>query len=453
MPSNFFVSRGASVLAPALCLAISACTVVPTAHVGATAQASVKPSGGAPSVTTGQDAQVKLTPGPAEAAPTAAPTLPAVVPNLGLVLDGLVTIDAAALLDNKFAEVNGSSVRLLGEHGAGLISDKGYGLVANNGGTLVANNGSTAVATSGGSITSKVKYALPFGLLDAGSSTTANVGAHALVPVQGMVVTALSLRDGSVLAGPIATDAQGRYHLGFVQAPQSNLQIVASINHLDDAKFHYETLIGPTAAPVLTSDTTRAVADYLVRVLAARLQRTIDDRIAGKEVVASTTGVAIDDGSQALVARFNTAIAKVDPRVVALIDLDGTSQPGTFSKDFAHRVLSFANLNGAAFNDFYQATEELRQFAAGLPKPADPPLADQIVALASYGPDAKKIPDLLVSYGMSSVLANAFYDRLSKAGIQISLETAQVAKDNYLTALGPVFAGLQAPASGGSVIN
>lgn len=362
-----------------------------------------------------------------------APTPP---PGLAQVLQGTVSIDAAQLLANKFAEPAGTGVRLIGEHGAGLISDNGYGVIGNS---LVSNNGSQIVG--------KVKFTVA----DVAATSGAAAHPHDLVPVQGMLVSAISLLDGSVLAGPVATDASGHYHLGFASAPKGNMRIVAAVHNLEsDPAYSYDTLVAPSATMVVTSDTTRAVASYLVEVLAARLQHPIDDRIAGRTVSLSASDAASVTTDTDFVNRFNTALAKADPALVAYLDKDGTDQPGTFARNFARRVLGHVSLDDPNIVDLAQLTEKLRAYSAGLSTPPEPPLIDQIVKLASYGPDAKGIPPLLQRYGMSASDAATTFDRLQKDGIAITVLTAAAAAENYQEALGPTFASLPSGLIGGS---
>jgi hypothetical protein len=389
-----------------IALALAACTTPP-------AQKPVHKASGAPLA-----AQASAAPATAAPTPTAEPSP---LPSLGLVLEGLVKVDAASLLANNYAQPTATGVSLVGEYGAGLISDKGFGLVANNGSAIITNNGST--------LTTKVKR----GLLDA-------AGAHDLVPVQGIIVSAVSLYDGTVLAGPVATDEAGRYHLGFVAAPASNIRIVARVTKLEDqARFTYSTFVQPQPAAVETTDSTRAVAELLVRVLAGRLQHSLDDRLSGQAVTVSADGLAPtdDENTKRVVAQFNLAIANASLDLVKRIDEEDTGVHGAFSRNFAQRVLSFAKLGTPPYQDLLEVLELLRKFEAGLATPREKPLLDEIVEAASYYKTTGQIPALLASLGMPQDQADALYERMSKDTNAITVETGAIAAANNEAVLGP----------------
>lgn len=306
---------------------------------------------------------------------------PNAVPSLGLLLDGRVAVDPSALLANKLVEKTAAGVKLLSDNGLGLIANNGGGLLSDNGLGLIANN-------SAG-----------FRVLQA---TTA------LQPVEGMWVKAVSLYDGKLLAGPVATNAEGRYKLGFLNAPARNIRIVAEVPlKVPDARFSYATLIPPKPASVVTNDSTRAITRYILGVLPARIQPFL-------EMVKAGTPPEIKPKDESYEKKLKETLAKIPP--AKMIEADKKTP---VAMAISERMISFADLTMPLYQEFYGVTEEIRTFGEAIQPAPEVPLVDQVMQLAGDKETAKQIPDLLKKYGMPDARAIDVGARLEQKGIAI----------------------------------
>ena len=349
----------------------------------------------------------------ASTAPVAEAT-PEPLPSLGLLLSGQVTIDTSAMLALGLAERTAVGVKLISNNGPGLISDKGVGLISNNSAGLISNNSGALVA--------KTKY----GLRQA-------AGGRALLPVQGMLVKAVSLRTGEVLAGPIATDAEGRYRLGFIAKPETNMQIVAWVNNKEaEADFNYGAFVPPAEAPVVTTDTTDLICEYMIRVLAARVQRGIDIRKRGEDLSINPNDLPNpDERKQA--EDINEVLGKITPEMATVLD-----QGGVTARKFAERTVAYADLSKPAFAELQAVFERLRAFDAGLATPPVPSVPDEVVSLLYEVNTIADIPAALEKHGMSKEEAAALAARMDATASELNSELARVGNEHSGEVLGPL---------------
>ncbi|MFN3430601.1 MAG: hypothetical protein ACK46X_11680, partial [Candidatus Sericytochromatia bacterium] len=314
---------------------------------------------------------------------------PAAVPSLGLLLDGRVAVDPSALLANKLVEKTAAGVKLLSDNGLGLIANNGGGLLSDNGLGLIANN-------SAG-----------FRVLQA--SASAPQAGTALKPVEGMWVKAVSLYDGKLLAGPVATNAEGRYQLGFLNAPARNIRIVAEVPlKVPDARFSYATLIPPKPASVVTNDSTRAITGYILGVLPARIQPYL-------EMVKAGTPPEIKPKDESYEKKLKETLAKIPP--AKMIEADKKTP---VAMAISERMISFADLTMPIYQEFYGVTEEIRTFGEAIQPAPEVALVEQVMTLAGDKATAKQIPDLLKKYGMPEARAIDVGARLEQKGIAIA---------------------------------
>ncbi|MNS12985.1 hypothetical protein D3C72_445650 [compost metagenome] len=307
---------------------------------------------------------------------TTASANPKPIQSLGLLIAGRVTVEPAAIVASKAGQVTERGVSIIGNHGGGLLSDNGLGVIANNSAGYRIHQTDTG-----------------------------------LKPVEGMWVKAISLLDGKLLAGPVATDADGRYRLGFLKAPERNMRIVAAVPGQEtNASVTYTTLVPPKQVEVVTTDTTRLAAAYILEVLPQRLQPAID--ALKREAVYQKR-----PGDPEEVAMFASQLAGVPHDKLAAADVDGT-----IARGISERIVAFADLNNPIFASLNEDVEELRAFSNGLAQQPTPSLPDQFLAMVRRpGGGLKELPALLQSLGMPEAKAQALTKRLSDKGDQVGM--------------------------------
>jgi hypothetical protein len=361
---------GFRLAALAVMVAIAACAGVPTASKS-TKKTSTK------------TATSKVS--PAKATSSKQPT-PAPSPSLGLLLEGQVAVEPGALLDGKLAQVTSTGVKLISNNGGGIISDNGLGIISDNGLGIISDNGLGIISNH------------------AGGYRIASLG-NGLKAVEGMAVSAVSLLDGRLLAGPVATKADGTYKLGFLTAPERNMRIVASVpSHEKDAQYTYETLIPPKAAPVLTSDATRAVSDYTIGALVLIFQPFV-------ERAKSDAPPSVNPNNPDELKEFAALMYKIGPKRVTELDQDGA-----LAKLLAGRLVSWSDLDTQAFKDLMVLAEEVRAFGASLSTPVTPSMVDQAIPLMQHKEDRDKLIALFTSHGMDEAKATDLADKLKAKG-------------------------------------
>jgi hypothetical protein len=288
-------------------------------------------------------------------------------------LAGRVTVEPGAIVASKAGQITERGVSIIGNHGGGILSDNGLGLIANN---------------SAG-----------YRLTQAGNG---------LKPVEGMWVKAISLLDGKVLAGPVATDADGRYRLGFLKAPERNMRVVAAVPGQEaNASVTYTTLVPPKQVEVVTTDTTRLAASYILDVLPQRIQPMVD-------VFKREGGYKPQPGDPAEAKVFASQLAKLSPAKLRAADVDGAIARGV-----SERIVSFADLTLPIFESLNVDIEELRAFNNGLAKQPTPTLPEQFLAMARSPGGIRELPPLLVELGMPEAQATDLTERLRVKGDQV----------------------------------
>lgn len=408
-----------ALMAIACTVALAACVATPPTIPGAdpgdtkVSKDPKKPASPSASASAGV-ASPAASAAPSPAASTAAVVVPDVLPSLGLLLAGQVKLDPSALLKLGIAERTSLGVKLISNNGPGLISDKGVGLISNNSGSLISNNS--------GSIVSKTKYAL-----------TQAAGERAPQPVQGLIVQAISLRTGEVLAGPIATDAEGRYRLGFMARPESNLAIVAYVNNKqDEGAFSYAAFAAPTDTTVTNTDSTDLMCEYMIRVLAGRVQVNLDRRVRGEEVTVDPEQTK-SDAERKQAEDLNEILSKITPEMAKTLD-----QEGKTARKFAERTVSFADLSKPVYAELHAVIDRLVAFNAGLATPPSPSVQDQVVALLYDVRTIKDIPAMLEKHGMSAEEAASLAKRLDDTKTALNDELARVGNEHSGEVFGPL---------------
>lgn len=307
---------------------------------------------------------------------------PAPIPSLGLLLEGQVTVDPALMLTRKLVQSTTQGVKVLANNGGGLISDNGLGLISDNGLGLIANNSA--------------------GLGGKTYRVAANAPAGNLRAVEGMAVKAVSLLDGTVLAGPVATGADGRYKLGFLKTPRNNIRIVASVPGQEaDTRLSYATLIAPSPAPIVTSDSTRAVSGYILSVLPGHMQPIIDRYKSG-------TAEPVPDSEPQHVKDLAAVVEQIPAAKLVAADRDGQ-----LARRISERLISFVDLSQPAYGELFTEVEVIRRFSEGLAVQPDPPLLEQFEALAGRRFGFRELPPLLTRLGMDADEAQAITDRMN----------------------------------------
>ncbi len=413
-------------LAAPRALAALACTVALAACV---VNAPVIPGGGGDKLNkvepkkNGAPSPVASQAVPSPTASTTAQATPEPLPSLGLLLAGQVKLDPSAMLQLGIAERTSVGVKLISNNGPGLISDKGVGLISDKGVVLVANNSGSLISNNSGAIVSKTKYAV---------SQAAGTGRGPL-PVQGLIVKAISLRTGEVLAGPIATDADGRYRLGFLAKPETNLQIVAYVNNKEsDAAFSYAAFAPPAELPINTTDTTDLVCEYMIRVLAGRVQGGIDDRKRGSDVSVDPEQLK-DEAERKQASDVNEILSKITPEMAVTLD-----QNGVTARKFAERTVSYADLTKPVFRELEVIFDRLVAFNASLASPPTPAVQDQVAALLYKVSTIPEIPGMLQKHGMAEAEATSLAERLNATADVLNAELARVGNEHPTEVLGPL---------------
>jgi hypothetical protein len=304
---------------------------------------------------------------------TTASATPKPLPSLGLLLAGRVTVEPGAIVASKAGQVTERGVSIIGNSGGGILSDNGLGVIANNG----------------------------------ASYRVAQAGAG-LKPVEGMWVKAISLLDGKLLAGPVATDADGRYQLGFLKAPERNMRIVAAVPGQEaNAAVTYTTLVPPKQVEVVTTDTTRLAASYILDVLPQRVQPMVD-------VFKREGGYTPLPGDPAESKVFAARLAKLSPAKLRAADVDGAVARG-----ISERIVSFADLTLPIFGSLNADIEELRAFNSGLVQQPTPTLPEQFLAMARQPGGVRDLPALLIELGMPEAKARDLTERIRTKGDQV----------------------------------
>lgn len=411
-------------MALASSFALAACVVtpalLPTGGPGVTGDSKVS-KGDVRKVASPSPATSQAVPSPTTSVEVAATPEP--LPSLGLLVSGQVKLDPSAMLKLGIAERTPVGVKLISNNGPGLISDKGVGLISDKGVGLIANNSGSLVSNNSGSMVSKTKYAV----------SQAAATDRAPQPVQGLIVKAVSLRTGEVLAGPIATDAEGRYRLGFLAKPETNLQIVAYVNNKEsEAAFNYTAFAPPAAQPITTTDTTDLICEYLIRVLAARVQIGIDARKRGEEVWLDPAQLE-DEAERKQAQDVNDILTKITPEMATTID-----QQGLTARKFAERSVSYADLGKPVYRELELIFDQLVAFNASLPTPPAPSVQEEVVRLLYDLKTMPQIPGTLQKYGMAQEQAESLAQRLRATAAELNAELARVGNEHPTEVLAPL---------------
>lgn len=374
-----------------------------------------------------------------KASPTPAPT-PEVLPSLGLLLGGEVAVDPSRLLAAGIAERGQDNVKLISDAGSGIISDSGLGLVSDAGSGLIGNNAGSLISDAGSGLIGKVKNEGGAGLISNNGGgligkvkyglAQAEGDAARAVPLQGIVVFAVSLEDGKVVAGPVKTNAQGRWRLGFQQPPDENIRIMAQV-YGRATEFNYAAMVAPRAADVAVTDTSRAVAIFLIQIMRARVQEGLEARKRGEPFDIWYNGPSSEEAS-AFFQAMNGSIGMMTPAVAARVDKDGQG-----ALLFSEKILSFADLSKQHYKDLHAVTEEVRAFGATLKAGEGARLMDDYVTLTAQRHPAERLPALLESYGMPGAQIQDITNRYVAAGDDVFLDLAAIAKDNLGAVLEP----------------
>ena len=227
-----------------------------------------------------------------------------------------------------------------------------------------------------------------------------------------MHVSAVGLVDGEVLAGPVATDARGHYRLGFRKAPKGNFRVIALVPAKPkDPAFTYATLVAPSPAPsdapVVTSDSSRAVVSYILGVMPARLQPVVDARKEGTS-------------AEAYIARYDDMIAEVGINVYRALDqalakipvdklkeMDGPTG-GAITLAMSNRAIQFVDLSKPVYHELNDLIIQGHAYGVASATRPDSPLEDQIVELGKVPAKTADIAPLLVKFGVSQADADAY---------------------------------------------
>jgi hypothetical protein len=327
--------------------------------------------------------------------------------SYALTLHGQVRLDVAPLVAAGLAQTSAAGARLISnnggtviamhggdvisDHGAGLISEGAFQIIASQGLGILANNGATLLAINVSALAGKTKYRL------------ADVDSGGLTPVQGLAVIAIDMATGKPVTSPVATDAQGRYSLGFVAAPSANVGVLAVVMDAhQDVKRVYGTLVTPhDGTSVLTTDSTRSIATYLLGVMPGRVQPIIDARKLGKTADAFLEAAKGEPQGYMLLKSLDAAFANADPGKLTAADQDGAVARG-----IAERIVAYIDLDQAHYVSLLAFADDLRLYGASRQPPL-PGLVDQVlVDLRSQNSD-ERITTTLVAAGMSPEQAMA----------------------------------------------
>lgn len=342
------------------------------------------------------------------APPSATPT-PTPLPSVALILQGTVSIDPRYVLQAGMAERTGSGVKLIGNNSAGLISDKGLGIISNGGGSLIG----------------KTKYTVA----QAG-------GTSALSPVEGILVEAISLLTGEIVAGPVATNAAGEYRLGFIETPASNLRVVAHVANTTEARYAYSSLTQPVTTPIQTNDSSRAVTAHILAVVPARLGPIIEAHKSGNPAAGQAIVDTYPNTAQAslMMKAFNAKLG-----TVPVADLKTLDQEGKLASGISERMVAFADLSKPPYGKLLELLDEVRVYDRSRATPAEPPLVDQVVTLAHSRENILKIGPLLAAEGMAAGDAQRLGDAIHDASNAVAEDLGVVTLAHQKEVLGPLW--------------
>lgn len=400
---------------------LTACALNPGVPVSPGAS---RAPGTRPSATSSQDPE---SPAPTAGASVAALPTPETLPSLGLLLSGQVRLDTSLLIAAGIAAPITGGAQLISNNGPGLISDKGVGLISNNSGSIISDNGAILISDNGAMLTSKTK----FGLLQADAAPD-----RSLRPVQGMLVRAISLRTRQVLAGPVATDADGRYRLGFLTPPDGNVAVVAYVNGKEtDAAYSFSALAAPAARPVANTESIDRTVEYMIRVLANRVQGGIDARLKGKDVGLDPDS-APDEASSKLSAQLAVVIDNVPIALMVKLDNQGKA-----SRKFAELVASYIDLSKPVYKELEDIIESLREFdVARATHPAgSPSVPDAVMEKLYLVKTLDEVVPTLEARGMPHAEAVALDDRLHATSKALNEELSRIGLLHSRDVLLPLF--------------
>jgi hypothetical protein len=227
-----------------------------------------------------------------------------------------------------------------------------------------------------------------------------------LKPVEGMLVSAVSLLDGRVLAGPVASKADGSYKLGFYKAQERNMRILVTVpEHEKEAQYTYTTFVPPTDTPIVTSDTTRAVADYTLSALEIMFQPYID-------TAKSDAPPSVNPRNDQVALDFANILIRIGKPKIR--EIDGTD--GRMARLISERIVSYTDLTAQPFDDFVVVAEKVRAFGATLDEPVTPALLDQAIPLLKHKDDLPLVAALFSDRGMPEAEAMALATELKTKG-------------------------------------
>ncbi len=379
---------------------------------------------------------------------------PEVLPSLALLLGGAVAVDPSRLLAAGLAERGKGNVKLISDAGSGIISDSGLGLISDAGSGLIGNNAGSLISDAGSGLIGKVKNEGGAGLIgkvkdEGGAGLISNNSGNLIgkvkytlaqageatgeaVPLQGIVVFAVSLKDGKVVAGPVKTNAEGHWRLGFQEAPGDNIRIMAQVFGRP-AEFNYAALVAPRSAEIPVTDTSRAVAIFLIQIMRARVQDGIESRKRGEPFDIWYNGPSSPDAAGFFEA-MNGSIGMMTPTVATQVDKEGQG-----ALLFAEKILSFADLSKQHYKDLHAVTEDVRAYGATLKAGEGAKLMEDYVTLTAQRHPSERLPTLLASYGMPAAQIQDITNRYVRAGDEVFLDLAAIAKDNLGAVLEPFF--------------
>ncbi|MDB5101388.1 MAG: hypothetical protein JWM80_5809 [Cyanobacteria bacterium RYN_339] len=396
---------------------------------------------------------------------------PAPVPSLGLLYTGEILVEPGHMLARGIAKETPDGIQLIGPNGAGVVANNGGGVIASGGGNVISNDGASIISNDGASLLSENGLGLlsenGLGLIgatsgnlisDVGSSLigrtrliSPNGGAYRLAqaapaaakglrPVRDIMVFAVGLRDGKVLAGPVATNAQGGYRLGFLAAPEQGVRIMAQVYGLaSDPAFNYAALQAPTTGHAALNDSTRAVSLFLLDIMRRKVQDGLEQRQRGESFKFKFLGPR-DAATQTFIEQTTAVINLLPVDAAKRIDRDGQT-----AIEFSSKILSFADLGQSTYTDLLAATEDLRALGATFDPPLDPPLLEQVVTMSQHADPAPEVLALLAKHGVPNETAQAVSGHYFDAGDKVFIDLAATAKAHLQEVFEP-FTVLASPA-------
>jgi hypothetical protein len=283
---------------------------------------------------------------------------------VGRTIEGHVQVDPQALFAAKLAEETADGVR------------------------IISNNGAT--------ITPKTKLG------------------REPVAVEGLQVRAVSLADGTVLAGPVETDAKGGYKLQMASAPATNYRIDAAIE--GQARFNYPVLVaaGIPGEMVTNDDGTRLTYNGLSRVLPERVAPVLQARKAGGSATAVIEAMPFPQVQSAL-KLLDAALGALAEGKLAELDADGK-----LLDRLAGRTIAHLDLKAASFVAFRARMDEVLRFERSLP--AEKSVADDVAGAAAKLGGGVEVTRVLQEFGMPEAQAQALGDGLGLASRDVALE-------------------------------